>query len=338
MAEEEFAFPFDLAHLSILRYEHLGPDIGATEARNVSEALRTRLEAVLDRDEPDSPVFVFLPDLTPSTEQGMRGTATARSSAAASLSGSSIAELRASIDEATREMRKDTPSDWLRVVDRLEKLRALQPDDPYVVQQLALATYKSRHPDVVAALRAARETLTVLEPRVSSDGETVGLWGAIHKRLWEAEQERSDLDEAIRAHERGFYLRNDHYNGINLAFLLNVRASQSTGNEAIADRVLAARMRREVLKIADEFLNEEEARAKKARDAGEAAADGAPSWDEYRYWVRASRVEALFGLGHRTEADQAFQAAKAMQPPPKDWMIASTEEQLDKLKALLSTT
>ncbi len=177
MAEKEFTFPFDVARLNILRYEHLGPDIGASEARRASEELRKRLEAVLGQDEPDSPVFVFLPDLTPSTEQGMRGTATARSSAVANLDGPSIAELRASIDEAMRQVRKDTPSDWLRVIDRLEKLRELQPDDPYVIQQLALATYKSQHPNVVAALRAARKALEVLEPRVSSDGETVGLWG-----------------------------------------------------------------------------------------------------------------------------------------------------------------
>jgi tetratricopeptide (TPR) repeat protein len=335
MAEREFAFPFDLAHLSIVRYEHLGPDIGASEARRASEELRKRLGAVLGQDEPDSPVFVFLPDLTPSTERGMRGTATARSSAAASLGGPSIAELRASIDEATRRVRKDTPSDWLGVVDRLEKLRELQPDDPYVIQQLALATYKSQHPNVVAALRAARKALEVLEPRVSSDGETVGLWGAIHKRLWEAGQDRSDLDEAIRAHERGFRIRNDHYNGINLAFLLDVRAGVSAGHEAIADRVQAARIRREVLDIADAFLADEEARAQRARDVGDEAADG-PSWDALRYWVRASRAEALFGLGRRPEADQALAEAKALRPPPQGWMVDSTEEQLRKLAALLS--
>ncbi len=265
----------------------------------------------------------------------MRGTATARSSAVANLDGPSIAELRASIDEATRQVRKDTPSDWLRVIDRLEKLRELQPDDPYVIQQLALATYKSQHPNVVAALRAARKALEVLEPRVSSDGETVGLWGAIHKRLWEAGQDRSDLDEAIRAHERGFRIRNDHYNGINLAFLLDVRAGVSAGHEAIADRVQAARIRREVLDIADAFLADEEARAQRARDVGEKAADG-PSWDALRYWVRASRAEALFGLGCRAEAEAALAEAKALRPPPQGWMIDSTEKQLRKLAALLS--
>ena len=36
---------------------------------------------------------------------------------------------------------------------------------------------------------------------------------------------RSYLDQAIRGYERGFYLRNDYYNGINYAFLLNERRS-----------------------------------------------------------------------------------------------------------------
>ena len=332
MAEKEFTFPFDVAHLSILRYEHLGPDIGASEARKVSEELRKRLVAIAAREEVDSPVFVFLPDLQPSRERAERGVAPAAPQQGSA--GPSIADLRTAVALARQQVRDKVPSDWLRVVDRLNELRQLQPDDPYVVQQLALATYKSQHPDKVTALRAARDVLEVLQPRVSSDGETVGLWGAIHKRLWEAGKSRADLDEAIRAHERGFRIRNDHYNGINLAFLLDVRASVSTGDEAVADRVLAARTRREVLSIADDFLAAEAARVQQAHDGGEEMADG-PSWDEHRYWVRASRVEAMFGLARRVEAAAAFEEAKSLHPPPDPWMVESTEEQLRKLEALL---
>jgi hypothetical protein len=36
MAENDFTFPFDISHLSILRYEHLGVDIGTDEATRVS--------------------------------------------------------------------------------------------------------------------------------------------------------------------------------------------------------------------------------------------------------------------------------------------------------------
>ena len=335
MAENEFAFPFDVAHLNILRYEHLGPDIGASEAERASEELRKRLVAIAAREEVDSPVFLFLPDLQPSRENAERGAAPAASQQ--DSAGPSIADLRAAVTSARQQVRDEVPADWLQVIGRLNELRRLQPDDPHVVQQLALATYKSRYPDKVTALQAARGVLEVLQPRVSSDGETVGLWGAIHKRLWEADRSRADLDEAIRAYERGLRIKNDHYNGINLAFLLDVRASVSTGDEATADRVLASRTRREVLAIADDFLAAEAARAQQTRGAGEATAAG-PVWDEIQYWVRASRVEALFGLGRRAEAEAAFGEAKSLHPPPDPWMVATTEEQLRKLAALLPET
>ncbi len=76
----------------------------------------------------------------------------------------------------------------------------------------------------MTALQRAKEILLPLAPEVSSDAETVGLWGAIHKRLWDVNGDRADLDRAIAAYERGFYLRRDYYNGINFAFLLDQRS------------------------------------------------------------------------------------------------------------------
>jgi hypothetical protein len=63
MAEKEFAFPFDFSHLSILKYEHLGPDIGAGEAKRVTEELSKRLRVIGGGQVVDSPVFLFLPQL-----------------------------------------------------------------------------------------------------------------------------------------------------------------------------------------------------------------------------------------------------------------------------------
>jgi hypothetical protein len=70
----------------------------------------------------------------------------------------------------------------------------------------------------------------------------LGLWGAIHKRLYEmkdlsARDHVEPLTAAIRAHQKGFYLKNDYYNGINFAFLLDCRAAQLGGEDAVADRV-----------------------------------------------------------------------------------------------------
>ena len=192
-----------------------------------------------------------------------------------------------------------------------------RPEDPYIIQRLALLTYKSKYPTEEAALTEARDLLAVLNPQTSNDTETLGLWGAIHKRLWETTKVRDYLDEAVRSYERGFYLRNDYYNGINLAYLLNVRcASVDDPPEAIADFVQARRIRREVLDICQEALQ----------------AEGLTP--ETRYWVEATRAEACFGIGDDEQGQQVLDDALAM--PVAQWMKDSTQEQLEKLKPLLA--
>src|SRR5215510_14099839 len=63
MAEKGFAFPFDLNHLSILKYEHLGKEIGYREVMRVRDELKKKIVALLQTPETDSPVFLFLPQL-----------------------------------------------------------------------------------------------------------------------------------------------------------------------------------------------------------------------------------------------------------------------------------
>ena len=131
----------------------------------------------------------------------------------------------------------------------LEEVRKLRPNDSFVLQQLALATYKSKQPTDLEALQNAQQIMQELSPETSNNPETVGLWGAIHKRLWELNDDPRYLNESISAYERGFYLKQDYYNGINLAYLLNLRAVESLKNgikdEAVTDFVLARRVRLE---------------------------------------------------------------------------------------------
>jgi hypothetical protein len=56
--------------------------------------------------------------------------------------------------------------------------RTLDLDASYEVQQLALATYKSKRPSELEALERAKEILNYLWPRESLDPETLGLWAA----------------------------------------------------------------------------------------------------------------------------------------------------------------
>lgn len=125
-----------------------------------------------------------------------------------------------------------------------------------------------------------------------------------------------DLDTSISAYEKGFYIKNDYYNGINLSFLHNLRASITSGPEAIADAVIAQRVRRRVLQICSGLVS-----------------PGASMRAEEHYWVLATVAEAWTGLGDDAKAEEAFEAAKALKPA--DWMTASTQEQLVRLRELL---
>jgi hypothetical protein len=217
--------------------------------------------------------------------------------------------------------------DFQTMRDVLRGVRAVQGDraDPNVVQQLAWATYMSKDPDAKTALLESKAILGQLDPEASSDPETLGLWGAIHKRIYDTKdlprQDRLDaLTAAIWAYQKSFYLKNDYYNGINFAFLLDFRAAELGGEDAIADRVQARRVRERVAGICTRLL------AKGIRGESE------EKRRQEEYWVRATLVEALFGLGNTAKSEAEFAIAKKV--GPEQWMIDTTQEQLAKLRAL----
>ena len=139
----------------------------------------------------------------------------------------------------------------------------------------------------------------------------------MHKRLWELTRDRAHLDEAVRGYERGFHLRNDYYNGINFAYLLNVRAANPANRaEAITDFVQAERVRREVIEICESLMK------------------GGGSPNDETYWWMATWAEALLGIGDEEGAWRKFEEAAAL--ASAQWMTDSTREQMDKLRALLT--
>jgi hypothetical protein len=177
-------------------------------------------------------------------------------------------------------------------------------------------------------LKTARDLLNLLEPQTSNDTETLGLWGSVHKRLWELTKESRYLDEAMRAYERGFYLRNDYYNGINYAYLLNERAAHPVGfAEAVADFVQARRVRREVITICNQWLES---------NLPPAPLLPGSKYPEKRYWVLATLAEARIGLEEEALGQQRLEEAFAA--APEKWMKRTTQGQVDKLKALLTAS
>lgn len=309
VAEEGFKNPFDVGHIVIRRYKHLGEDIGTKEAKRFCGDLKQAISEIIAQRKTDSPVYTFLHWLSP--PQGLQAQAAPTHPAGVQTAGARGVvghSAKSALDEA---LEKIAASDFVAACPLLEEVCKQRPNDSFVVQQLALATYKSKQPTPEMALLKAKQILEQLSPLTTNDPETLGLWGAIHKRLWELKHQESDLNESIASYERGFYVKQDYYNGINLAFLLDRRGLMALRagrrNEGIADTVQAGRIRRDVIRYTEPVLTSDQT-------------------DEKRYWAVATLWEAAAGLGDKGVAQKWETQARGLTVPT--WMIKTTVDQI----------
>jgi hypothetical protein len=343
IAESKFTIPFDANHIVVRHYEHLGPDIGFDETIRMRGELTTLINALTGGDAVDSPVYTLLPDLQrptrpATTKMGIAATAAVQPQSSGDSYATMLQTAREAIDAGAFDFAKKKLQDIYK--DQTTPGADGKPKNarPRVIQQLALATYKAGEgkaktegPDrALAGYAEAEALLQQLDAETTTDPETIGLWSAIHKRRAEMttrspDERKQDLTEAIRAAERGFIIKRDYYNGTNLAYLLNMRASLSSGDDKIADNVLASRVRREVVDIATRGL------ATLAENTA-AGADTTTLRDE-NYWLAATRAESLIALGDKS-GEKLMKEALASAPAA--WMAETTLNQRDRLLKLLA--
>ncbi len=342
MAENKFTIPFDANHIVVRHYEHLGPDIGFDEAMRMQGELTTLINALKAGDAVDSPVYTALPGLKEPTrpaaaKMGMAASAPQPQSSEESYA-TQLQTAREAMDAGSFDFAKKKLQDIYKDQTALGADGKPKAARPFVVQQLALATYKAGEAkaktdgaeQALAGYAEAEALLLKLDVETTTDPETLGLWSAIHKRRAEIatrslDEQKQDLNEAIRATERGFIIKRDYYNGTNLAYLLNLRASKSSGDDRIADNVLADRVRREVVDIT--------ARGLKMLQ-GNKFAGGETTLRNENYWIAATRAESLIALGDQS-GEELMQKAIAGAPAP--WMAESTKSQLERVRRLLAT-
>jgi tetratricopeptide (TPR) repeat protein len=330
MSEDGLAFPFDVGQIAIRKYHHLGEGIDSEEVERMKTELSEAMKIISEKEADDSPVYTFIKDLKPP----MLTVAEAIASVAATLPLQPLDSLDTapgSTNNPTLSILTQQAEQALQEENFIEAkalfagLQKRMPNDVSVVHKLTLATYKAKLPTEVEALKEARKLLEGLNPSESTDTETLGLLQAVHKRLWNLTGDRSYLDQAIWSSEKGFYLKNDYYNGINLAFLYNVRASISEGPDAVTDFVLAQRTRRRVVDICQALLHQTKTDVTPKRVNRDAT-----------YWALATLAEAWTGLGDEAKSQNYLNQALALDPPPAKWMIEGPREQLNQLRVLLA--
>jgi tetratricopeptide (TPR) repeat protein len=299
MKEQDGRLYFDLSHTNTFQYEHLGKDIGAREAARAKRDLKQLIAEVMAAQKPDSPVYTFLPKL-----QQPR---LSKEEYADLLDDTEAIQERLSgyMSEAENALRESRFDDAVRAFGAAAEMK---PGEPYVLQQLALATYKSGKPSKLEALINGLRIIDQLDPDHSNDPETLGITGAIRKRLWLETRDAIQLDAAIKYYGRGFEVRRDYYNGENLATCYDFRAAiQVDSSEAQYDRMTARKVRATLLELLIEVAQ-------------------SPSFAERsdRRWVLATLANCSFALGNTSDGEK-YEAA-FFRESPASWEIETYHE------------
>ncbi len=200
----------------------------------------------------------------------------------------------------------------------------------YLAQQQALCTYKDTELPTPARFERALEILAEREPLdTTTDQETLGLAGAIHKYWWIALGRRQALDRSLAFYQRGCDQgpRGDEgYTAINAAFLQDQIAwaeraeslTSDTPATTVAQRQEAARQIR--LRILEELVP--------------LVLQGTL---KHHWWLLVTLAEACFGLGPYDEArygEARRWLREALRLPVGDWEFQSTAQQFAQLALL----
>lgn len=339
--------PFDLSSFVIQKYEHGGEAISEKEQERFVKLLsgvleriigaenRRRIESPVRERESDSPVFTFLTGMTPPgyvaktyLEPPVYVPPADRKTNEVKV-GESLASVIGAAEAAKKT--RDFPEAirlFGKAIDMQTEGKPNKKPDVFLAQRLALVTYKNGEKKdaackidketAIAALFKAEVILAkYCEPKISTDPETLGLSGAINKRLFELTGDLEYLNLAIRFYERGFYVKQDYYNGINVAYMYTQRANLLTDRiDAIVSYGHANMIRLRVIEICKELINDEKSFASRGD----------------KEWVYTTLAEAYQGLGQTSDEQRI---APRIENEASDFTKDSYQRQKANLKAAM---
>ena len=229
IADEKTKIPFDLNHTRILKYKEAGIKLDDVEieafSKKIIEAINVSVGKTLKTD---SPFYTMLKDVEPPK---MSEKEYGRVVDVLIQNENNISIL---LDEAKKLM---INSEFEKAYYKWDKLSEIIPGNDYFIQQKTLSKYKSKLPNETMALEEALEIIKVLNPKETLDSETIGLTGAIYKRLFLLNINPDYLDMAIYYYKKGYMIKNDYYNGENYINCLLLRRNLKHINKIEKDYI-----------------------------------------------------------------------------------------------------
>lgn len=311
MKEKDGNIPFDINHNKTFTYAHMGEDIGSKEAERCVSALHNLIIEVDKNKETDSPLFHHIRGVQPYSLPEEEYIQVIKDLAEKEKSIFALTE------KAKHEMSQSNFGEakkyWKKLVDKVD-------NDSYFIQQLALCTYKDKSVSQQVALTDALGIIKELEPdnRNTIDPETLGISGAIYRRLWENNPEVVEyLNRAIDYYKRGFTINQDYYTGENYAFCLNLKASISQDEEEkVYLNFSAKEIRKEIIEIITQLKEDEDFELRSDK-----------------IWIYATLSNCYFGL-NELETHKEYKT-KFHELNPVEWQIETFDDSLKKLSELI---
>ena len=214
--------------------------------------------------------------------------------------------------------------DTRKLLQYAQQCSNLKGHSDWIVQQLALSTYKDQDLHVDIRFDSAMSILQQsLDLEGTQDPETLGIVGAIHKYKWDALGQKQDLETALAYYRRGHEadVKRDYpclgYPGINAAYVLDCLASAEESearrrgyfaHDAQRNRDRSRNIRLDLvnklvpLSVVDSALLQ--------------------SW-----WYLVTVAEAHLGLAEYESAGKWLELARDL-PTRDEWEVESTARQL----------
>ncbi|MGR5281396.1 TRAFs-binding domain-containing protein [Photobacterium damselae] len=307
LKEEGGKINFDLDHTRIFHYKHLGEDIGADEAKRCQVELISLIEKATQNAFIDSPLYNFINDIQPPT---LPAAEYARIIGDLAEKGNHIF----AITEKAKTLMAE--GQFIDATKLWKRASEMAPTEDYFVQQQALATYKSKSPSETIALSDALRIIEKLSHNgETNDPETLGLTGAIYKRMWLNNNDRECLRRAKNFYEKGFQISSDYYTGENYALCLDMlSASETDDDERIYFRVAAKKTRQRITDILLDIISEEP--------------------DSKYKWAYATLSNCFYALDNHSEGDKYEQIFRSM--TDIQWELETFDEGKKKMMELMA--
>jgi hypothetical protein len=361
-------FAFDLAHVVIRPYHHLGDGIDLDEVVRFREVLQKAIEELLSKEPVpvDSPVYSFLPELNPPTigekippipreskPAAARAASVAPEAAAApgppELSPQTQAVLNQGLLNFVENLEADVKDRKFGeaktlLAEALKFLIAEQvsgiANSPDMILRLVNAGCKVEGPNRHEALTTARRIFEFLSPTRSNNPETLQLLGDIELAIFEEKKDVSRLRRARQVYERLYTLRSDYRSGITLAYLVTLHAEHRKDVvEKLTDLSFANRLRGEVVKSCNEKLVRIDERVRtETRLMSEKGQHWTPdlaeaSQEKLEVW--AALAEAYYGLGDVENYQSALDVDEALLIQGDNSPIRAAEARIKLLAPIL---